>query len=56
MSTSVSSLVDNLSEIYNKKCIDKNCKSEHEIIEFKHNRLRYKYYECKKKNTVKTNK
>ena len=48
MSTSLSSLEDNLSEIYNKKCIDKNCKSECEFIELKNNRLQYKCYECKK--------
>ena len=28
MSTSLSKLVNNLSEIYSKKCRDKNCKSE----------------------------
>ena len=38
MSTSLSSLVDNLSEVYNKKCIDKNCKSQCEFIEVKNNR------------------
>ena len=48
MSTSLSSLVDNLSEIYNKKCIDKNCKSEREFIELKTNRLQYKCYKCTK--------
>ena len=48
MSTSLSSLVDNLSEIYNKKCIDKNCKSEREFIELKNNRLQYKCYKCTK--------
>ena len=37
MSTSLSSLVDNLSEIYNKKCVDKNRKSECEFIELKNN-------------------
>ena len=49
MSTSLSSLVDNLSEICNKKCIYKSCKSVCEFIEFKNNRLRYNCYECKKK-------
>ena len=48
MSTSLSSLVDNLSEIYNKKCVDKNRKSECEFIELKNNGLQYKCYECKK--------
>ena len=31
MLTSLSKLVDNLSEIYSKKCRDKNCKSECEF-------------------------
>ena len=48
MSTSLSSLVDNLPEICNKKYIDKSCKSECEFIEFKSNRLQYNCYECKK--------
>ena len=46
MSTSLSSLVDNVSEIYNKKSVDKNCKSEFEFIEFENNRLQYKCYTC----------
>ena len=45
MSTSLSSLVDNLSEIYSKKCRDKNCKSSCDFIGLKNNRLCYK---CKK--------
>ena len=53
MSTSLSSLVDNLSEICNKKCIYKSCKSVCEFIEFKNNRLRYNCYECKKKIQLK---
>ena len=48
MSTSLSSLVDNLSEIYSKKCKDENCKSECDFIGLKINRLRYKCKECKK--------
>ena len=48
MSTALSSLADNVSEIYNKKCINKSCKSECEFIKLKNNRLQYKWYECKK--------
>ena len=48
MSTSLSNLVDNLSKICNKKCIDKNCKSECEFIKLKNNRLQYKWCGCKK--------
>ena len=44
MSTSLSSFVDNLSEIYNKKRGDKNCKSEYDFIEV--NKLYYKCNEC----------
>ena len=55
MSTSLSSLVDNLSEIYSKKCKDENCKSEYYFIGLKINRLRYKCKECEK-NMVKTSK
>ena len=48
MSASLSSLVDNLSEIYGEKCRDKNCKCEWELIGLKNNRLQYKCKECKK--------
>ena len=48
MSTALSSLADNVSEIYNKKCINKSCKSECEFIKLKNNRLQNKWYECKK--------
>ena len=48
MSTSLSSLVDNLSELYGEKCQDKNCKCECELIGLKNNRLQYKCKECKK--------
>ena len=45
MSTALSSLVDNLSEIYKKECKAcmgrKNIKSECDFIEFKNNRLNY---------------
>ena len=47
MTTSLSSLVDNLSEINNKDC--KKCmerKSECEFIGLKDNRLKYKCKEC----------
>ena len=50
MSTSLSKLVDNLSEIYFKKCIDKNCKSECEFKGLKNNKLSYNCKECRKKN------
>ena len=39
MSTSLSKLVDNLSEVYSKKYGDKNCKSEFEFKGFKNNKL-----------------
>ena len=48
MSTSLSGLADNLSEIYSKKCRDKNCKSACHFIDFKNNRMHYKCKECKK--------
>ena len=38
MSTSLSKLVDNLSEIYSKKCRDKNCKYECDFKELKNNK------------------
>ena len=44
MSTSLSKLVDNLSEIYSIKCRDKNCISECDFIGIRNNRL---YYKCK---------
>ena len=47
MSTALSSLADNVSKIYNKKCINKSCKSECEFIKLKNTRLQYKCYECK---------
>ena len=46
MSTSLSKLLDNLSEIYSKKCGYKNCKSE---CEFKYNKLSYNCKERRKK-------
>ena len=52
MLTSLSSLVDNLSEIYKKKC--KGCEEKRKIksicnfIGLKNNKLRYKCEECKK--------
>ena len=49
MSTSLSKLVDNLSEIYSKKCRDKNYKSECEFKELKNNKLSYNCKECRKK-------
>ena len=50
MSTSLSYLVDNLSEIYKKEC--KGCmesrkfRSECSFIDLKNNKLRYKFKEC----------
>ena len=53
MSASLSSLVDNLSEINKKECKTcmerNNIKSECKFIEFKNNRLNYKCKECGKK-------
>ena len=53
MSASLSSLVDNLSEINKKECkicVEKNnIKSECKFIEFKNNRLNYKCKECGKR-------
>ena len=52
MSTSLSSLVDNLSEIYKKEC--KGCeetrkiKSVYSLIGLENNELNYKCKECKK--------
>ena len=53
MSTSLSSFVDNLSEIYKKEC--KRCKERKKIksvcnfIGLKNNKLNYKCKECKKR-------
>ena len=50
MSASLSSLVDNLSEINKKECKTcmerNNIKSECKLIKFKNNRLNYKCKEC----------
>ena len=48
MSTLLSSLVDNLSEIYSKKCRDKNSESKCDFIGLKNNKLHYKCKECRK--------
>ena len=54
MSESLSSLVDNLSEINKKECktcIERNnTKSECKFIEFKNNRLNYKCKKCNDKS------
>ena len=42
MPTSLSSLLDNLFEIYSKKLKDENCNSECDFIELKNNKLHYK--------------
>ena len=44
MQTTLSKLVDNLSEIYNKKCRYKNCKSE---CQFKGLGNKKHFYKCK---------
>ena len=49
MPTSLLSLVDNLSEIHNKTCRDKNCESKCDLIGLKNNKLYYKCNECKKR-------
>ena len=48
MSTSLSKHVNNLSEIYSKKCRDKNCKSECEFKGLKDNKISYECKECGK--------
>ena len=55
MSTSLSKLADNLSEIYSKKCREKNCKSECEFQDLKNNKLSYSK-ECRKKQLKPINK
>ena len=56
MSTLLSSLVDNLSEINKKECKTcmerNNTKSECKFIEFKDNRVNYKCKECGKKKAL----
>ena len=49
LSTSLSKLVDNLSEIYTKKCRDKNCKSECEFKGLENSKLSYNCKQCRKK-------
>ena len=49
MSSPLSSLVDNLSENYSKKCREKNCEYKCDFIGVKNNRLHYKCNECKKR-------
>ena len=56
MSTSLSKLVDNLSEIYGKKYRDENCKSECVFKGLKNNKISYNCKKCKKKKKVKTKK
>ena len=55
MSSSLSKIVDYLSEFSSKKCGDKTCESECEFKGDTNNKLFYRCSECKKK-TVKTNK
>ena len=49
MSTSLSKLVYNLSEIYTDKCRDKNCKSECKFKGLKNKTFSYSCNECKTK-------
>ena len=49
MSSKLLRLVNNLSEIYSKKCRDKNCKDECEFKGLKNNKLSYDCKECRKK-------
>ena len=49
MLTSLSSLVNDLSEIYSKKCKDKNCKSKSNFIGLKNNEL---HYECNNREKI----
>ena len=56
MSTSLSKLVDNLSEIYSKKCRDKKCKSECEFNGLKNDKLFYNCKESRKKQLKSINK
>ena len=49
MLTSLSCLVDKLSEIYSKNCRDKNCESKCDFTGLKNNKLHYKCNECKKR-------
>ena len=44
--TSLTKLVDNLSEIYSEKSRDKNCKSECEFEGVKNNKLSYNCENC----------
>ena len=50
MADKFSSLVDNLSEIYSKKCKDENCKSECDFIGYKNNKFVTNVKNVKKKN------
>ena len=50
MSTALSKLADNLSEIFSKKCTDKNCKSECDFKRLKNNKLSYNCKKFRKKN------
>ena len=49
MSISSSSLVDNLSEIYSKRCRDKNCKFKCDFVGLENNKLYYECNKCKKR-------
>ena len=51
MSSSLTQHVDNLSEIYNKKCSDKNCKSEFEFKGLKNSEFFYDCEKCRKKQS-----
>ena len=47
MSTSLSSFTDDLSEIYNKKCRNKNCESECDFVGVKKDKWHYNCNKCK---------
>ena len=49
MPTSLSKLVNNLSEIYSKKFRDKTCKFECEFKRLENNKISYNCKECRKK-------
>ena len=49
MQTSLSKIDNNLLEIYDQKCRDKNYKSEYEFKGIKNDKLSYKCNECKKR-------
>ena len=49
MLTSLSSLIDNLSEIYSKKCRGENYNSKCDFVGFENNKLHYECNDCIKR-------